>query len=102
MKKLKNPLKYPLVYIEWEDAISNSGWFDQEEFDDWKNNKGFIVHEVGWIIEENKTYIVLASRYHPQDNDKYGSTSKWGMLQKIPKTWIKKHILLSANRNGEK
>ena len=56
-------MKFEAVYIEWDDAIVYSPrWKD---VDDLKNDAKMIeyCHEVGFIIEENDKYILLAARY---------------------------------------
>jgi len=79
--------KKNLYYIEWEDAYSNSGWFSDEEIRKWEKDR-CIVREVGWILERTKRNIIIASRLAPNEE------KRWGMLQMIPKTWIKKIIKL--------
>lgn len=86
-----------LVYIEWIDAISNSSWFTQEDATQWAKEDDYTVAQVGWILEENKKYLVLAGRQCLADA---GTDEKWGMLQKIPKTWIKKRIVLDDKIEG--
>jgi hypothetical protein len=82
-----------LVYIEWEDAISQSGWHDEDEIKEWTEKDNITVKEVGWIYKENKTHIVLVSRLHQEVYN--GKISNgYGLLQKIPKTWIRKMKVL--------
>lgn len=81
---MNNP-KEKLIYIEWEDAVASSAWKDREEVTKWGKEAIATVCDVGWVMEENDKYLVLASRYGPQKEDPI-----WGNLQKIPKTWIRK------------
>ena len=64
-----------LFYIEWEDpASAHSGWF---ELIDEEINKlvPAEVKSVGWIIKENKKYIVVASSLIEKDNIGGGDTT---------------------------
>ena len=70
-----------------------SGWMSKSEMDSWSKGE-FVIKEVGWIIEETPKQIILMSRYSPPDN---GDAAQYGMLQKIPKTWIKKRIDLTKH-----
>jgi len=72
----------PLIYIEWVDAATNSGWFTHEETREWINKDNWLVRQVGWILEENEKHIILAGRIEIDD------TSLLGQLCKIPKPWI--------------
>jgi hypothetical protein len=80
-----------LIYIKWQDACSNSGWFKGDnEVEEWCKEEMWIVEQVGWLYKETKKEIVLICR---KDGDK--KTPGYGMLQKIPKTWILKRIDLT-------
>ena len=80
-----------LIYIEWHDAFATGAWCTRHQLDEWKQGE-FIVREVGWLIEETDKQIILAGRHNPEDN---GDAEQWGLLQKIPKTWIRKRINLT-------
>src|SRR5690348_7379755 len=85
-----------LIYIEWEDAISNSSWHTEQELKRWANYENSIVKEVGWLYKETKKHIVLVSRQLREDIDETESDyGRFGLLQKIPKTWIQKRIDLT-------
>jgi len=77
---MKNKLK--LVYIEWGDAISNTGWMNKEDILKWGENNTWLVKNIGWVIKETKLYILLASKYSEETNE-------YGLIHKIPRTWIK-------------
>lgn len=81
--------KHKLVYVEWCDAVANTGWFSKEMALDWGKETHWIVRQCGWILEETKEYLLLGSRNQE-------SLEEWGNLQKIPKTWILKRKLLKV------
>lgn len=86
-----------LIYIEWEDAIAQTGWHTEKEIQEWSDKDNTIIKEVGWIYKESKRYLVLISRKTEEsmgDDPKYIT---YGLLQKIPKTWIKKRIDLTKH-----
>ncbi len=83
-----------LIYIEWEDAMDwNDRWRDEEEVLQWAQNDAWIVKQSGWLMKENKNYIVLASKYSLQDN----AETLYSNFSKIPKTWIRKRIDLTKH-----
>ncbi len=78
-----------LIYLEWEDATSQNGWHTKEEVEQWIKDDNVLIRQVGWIIEENKKYLILVSRlgksiFEGEEDPSYG------LIQKIPKTWIRK------------
>lgn len=77
------------IYIEWCDAVSNTegGWRDVEDAIEWGKEANWVVKQVGWILEENKKYILLISKIADKDQ-------QVGHLMKIPKTWILKRKVL--------
>ena len=78
-----------LIYIEWEDAVSQSGWHSKKDMEEWVSDDNICVKEVGWLYKETKKYIVLVGRLSPyKDHNK--TDMDYGLLQKIPKTWIRK------------
>lgn len=79
-------MKPKLVYIEWNDAIYNANWFTTEQVQDWAKISKFLIKEVGWLIEENKDFIVLGCGRKEEDDF---TTEQWVGLHKIPKGWIK-------------
>ena len=75
-----------LVKIGWADAIENlNGWHTLEEALEWAKDDNWIVHQVGWILEETKDYILLSSK---QNDASGGRDSTFGGLFKIPKPWV--------------
>lgn len=82
-KKSSIPTRYPLVCVEWADAHSTgSGWMTREDMVDAYHTNDWLIHSVGWLIERNKKYIILASQYDNPD-------SLYGKTIKIPATWCK-------------
>lgn len=87
---MKSKTADKIYLIEWHDAHSASGWHNDHEVKDFISRDRCICLSVGWILSETKDEIVMASRrlkWHEK-----GET-EWGMLQKIPKAWIKKKVL---------
>lgn len=91
-------MKYKLVYIEWEDAITNNlKWFDEEQAKDWAENTTMLIYECGWILKETKRFIVIANRYSKTSiSNGESSLLDVGGLHKIPKTWIRKRVVLKV------
>jgi hypothetical protein len=88
--------KYPLVYLEWEDAHASADWFTDEEAKNYFDEQYGKSKSVGWLIRENEDWIMLASRL----GESIGDTSEsFGMLQKIPKTWIVKKVRINLKKS---
>lgn len=86
----------PLVYLEWEDACSQTGWHTKEELEKFIKQNNAIVNQVGWIYKDDKTYIVLISRLGQEIYDSIDDEAAgYGHIQKIPKTWIRKKVVLN-------
>lgn len=90
---MKNPSPhYPLVQIEWTDAFANSNWMDEEEFNEWKkDHKAMTVHDIGWLMEQDKDKVIVASRFNE-------SLGMYGLFQMIPKTWVKIIVLAKPKK----
>jgi len=88
-----------LFYIEWVDAVSNSGWFSHKDLEKWIDEGGFVCKEVGWIFKEDKKQITLVSRWSPNPpNEKADETrTEYGLCQLIPKPWILKRVDLTRH-----
>jgi hypothetical protein len=68
-----------LVYVEWVDAVSDGGWEDNVKVDI------HPVRTVGFIVDENKDGICLASTLsHEMSNAR----------MHIPKAWITKRKVI--------
>ena len=86
-------MKYKLMYIEWQDAMSNiSSWITEEDAIEWAKNGEGLVKQVGWIIKETKSYILIAGRLG-QIN--MGAQDLGGVF-KIPTKWIIKKELITS------
>lgn len=86
-------IKKDKVYlVEWHDAHANSGWFSDDQVQKFIDEEKCIVQEVGWILSETKDEIVMAARKIKWAENK--DVCEWGMLQKIPKAWIRKKIIM--------
>ena len=82
-----NIKKHRLIQIGWADAIENlDGWHTKAEALGWAKDDDWSVHQVGWVLEENKDYILLSNK---QNDASGGRDSHFGGLFKIPKPWIK-------------
>lgn len=79
-----------LVYVEWMDACAVAHWQPEPDLEEWIENGSPIICQVGWIYKETPKYIVLVGRYgtHIYDGDAEVERS-YGLVQKIPKTWIR-------------
>lgn len=87
-KELKD---WELVYIEWEDAIAHTGWMSEKEAVDWFQKQTMTVKQIGWIVRETAKYIGMVSR----QSDWGEGEKELGQMQKIPKTWIRRRVLLT-------
>lgn len=74
------------AYIEWCDAVTNTGWHTEEEATAWADKADWVIKEVGWIIKETKEYICFASGWKPPDDF---TKEQFVNLHKIPKTWVR-------------
>ena len=77
-----NDIPYSKYRIEWTDALSDSGWADEDKFD--KMTLAKPVNE-GWIYEKNKHYVKLFASYD-KDEDGY----VFGDRTMIPRSCIRK------------
>lgn len=82
-----------LVYVEWSDALANSNWFTELEAEKWADESSWTIREVGWVIKETKDYLCLAATWKPEDD---WTEAQVKLIQKIPKTWIRKRVDLSG------
>lgn len=73
-----------LLYLEWEDAHSTGGGWkyppDREE----ELENSWLVREVGWVVGETPTRLILANQLVAGDPDVTGPTMS------IPKSLIRK------------
>lgn len=90
-----------LVSVDWDDVTGSSGvWKHDSEIDAWADEIVFHCTSVGWLIREEKDFIVLAARatapYLAGDTD--GDLSQIGDLTRIPRVLITKVKALTAQR----
>lgn len=86
MAAIKNV--YPLVYIEWCDAITHGdGWIPLHKAIEWGECEDWIIKQSGFILKETKEFILLASKVNPHVDNEYPVVDG---ITKIPKTWIRK------------
>lgn len=84
--------KHKLIYFEWADATEpTGGWCEEENLKKWAREDNYWVAQCGWIIEENKEYILIASQ-KAFTTSVEGTTPLQQLAQyiKIPKTFIRK------------
>ncbi|KKL90882.1 hypothetical protein LCGC14_1900220 [marine sediment metagenome] len=93
MKKVKHITdKYPLIYLEWCDAYSNSSWISIEAALNKADSEDWVTAECGFLLKETKEYLLFCNRLGDivdLDDHLVAGTIK------IPKTWIRKRISLS-------
>lgn len=80
-----------LIYLEWADAHTNTGWKTEEEAKLWAENTDWIIKECGWLINETKEYIAIATALKPENEYE---EKQFLNLHKIPKTWIIKRQII--------
>lgn len=83
-----------LVYLEWSDAHTNvAGWRTEDEAKLWARETNWYIRECGWIIEETKEYIAIATALKP--GNEY-EEKQFLNLHKIPKGWIKNRKIIKV------
>ncbi len=65
------PVQYPpLVEVEWVDVTGDVPWLDVDDLGDYAEHHGALCRNVGYLVHEDDTCIVLAGRAalsaHPQ------------------------------------
>jgi hypothetical protein len=58
--KVKEPKKYRIYQVVWQDSSVKSGWYSRDEFLEFASQAPLIIKTVGWMIGESKTVIFLA------------------------------------------
>lgn len=81
-------MKYPLVVVEWRDALNTQDWQKIEDI----QKTGHKVVSVGFLIEKNKHALVLA---HGLDDDGNAESTLT-----IPKDWCRKIKRLNVPNKG--
>lgn len=81
--------KERVVYLEWCDAMESlKSWQPLDEIKEWATTENWIVAEIGFVLEENEEYILLANRKSLYDTD----NPDYAGVMKIPKTWVRKKV----------
>ena len=75
-----------IIYFIWGDAVRNNKWQTLDETTVWVRNINWNVHEVGFLVEENEKYLVVASAFTPENKD---TDLQFNGLLKVPRGWIK-------------
>jgi hypothetical protein len=89
----KHLRKYKLIYFEWADATHplDSTWYNDDELKEWAKNDDYWVSQCGWVIEENKEYLLVASQIATITSVHVTEAEQMlAQYLKIPKTWIRK------------
>jgi len=84
-----------IYLVEWHDAHSSGGWHTESQVKEFISKDRCICQEVGWILSETKDEIVMAARKLKWRED---GTDEWGLLQKIPKAWIRKKVIFRIDK----
>ncbi len=83
-----------LYFVEWQDAITMpSGWYEKDVCKQWGKSESWLIKQVGYLIDENENYILLATKFNPQQNGE----NKFSEITKIPKSWVTKRKLIKLN-----
>lgn len=85
----------PLECIEWEDATNIATWQDVPNAVKWATENDFTVRNVGYVIHEDDTCVVLAARYAPDADE--GDTC--GLFERLPKGMIVRRWTLIEGTN---
>lgn len=75
--------KLQCVYVEWDDSNSHHGWTPFAELA--KNTNKFLCKSVGFVVNETKDHLHIASHVYRDDTD--NPTGDGSMC--IPKAIIK-------------
>ena len=79
------------IYIRWCDATSRyESWTNLEDSVSWADTSNWEIEELGWLLKETREYILIAGKKGLENNKE----PLYGQVTKIPKTWIKKLIVL--------
>jgi len=85
-----------LFKIGWADAIENlNGWHNIDDAIKWAEDDDWIVHQIGWILNETEDYILFSSQYNGKSG---GREQTFSGLFKIPKPWIKYKISIEPKK----
>lgn len=86
--------KIKVLYIRWADATSPmEGWQTHEEVFNWIKTNNYWVDSIGFLLYEDKKFIVLADKKSTTTNG--NDLIQYAGITKIPKTWILKRKLIN-------
>jgi len=92
-KKPSNPgYLYPLVELQWLDAVTHNGWLDLDELQ--KENSPSHTITVAFLVKEDDKALYLASTYHDVETNAQITVPK-GMVLSLK-------ILKKAKLRGKK
>jgi len=65
IKKLKSPLKFEPIEVEWIDSCfsKNRIWFDKSQYKDWLNESKLICKSVGYFLEFTDDYLSMTTGF---------------------------------------
>ena len=80
--------KYPLVQIDLDDAYHfTDSWVSWKQIAEAYKEERFKISNVGWVIYEDKKYVILAGKRDMKFWD-------FGFVMMIPKSLIRKRKLI--------
>jgi len=80
-------MKYPLVLVIWDDAVSGHGWEAIQDID----SKPHEIHTVGYMVKQTKEAVTLVmSLDHENDYQNCTFVVPKGMIKEIKKLKIVK------------
>ena len=88
MKLSKKQKRIIKEEIHWDDAYHlTDSWLNLEDIATKYKTSAFKVVNTGWVLFEDKKYVIVASKRSPDWHD-------WGFVMMIPKGMITKRIKL--------
>jgi len=80
----------PLVEVVWEDTTNVAAWQTRAELVEWAQARGWIAHNVGYLVHEDDDCVVVAARI-VEDEERHV-----GLAERIPKRAIIQQRLLGG------
>lgn len=86
-------MKHKIIYLVWEDAVKkDEAWSTMDEVNEWNEKTADgTINQVCIVLKENKEFLLVASRWDGNQEDPC-----YGFVHRIPKTWIRKRVLLKT------
>jgi hypothetical protein len=88
--RIRRPLR--VVYLEWEDASSRSGWMNIDDVEEYLRGQHLVRH-VGYLLSDTGRTVLIAGSWTPEDE---WTTEQFGNITRIPKTWIRQRVVLGT------